>query len=76
MGEIADMCYDMALEQMCEVQKEIIEILKSNNNDKLFLLTDDSDDELVMGIRDYYEKYKTLSKKQRYCLARFICQQY
>ena len=66
----------MALKQMCEVQKEIIEILKSNNNDKLFLLTDDSDDELVMGIRDYYEKYKTLSKKQRYCLARFICQQY
>jgi len=75
MGDMAEMYYEMALEQMYEVQNEISEILDRNGNDKLFLLTDDSDDELVIGIREYYEKYKTLSKKQRYCLARWICEQ-
>jgi len=75
MGDMAEMYYEMALEQMYEVQNEISEILDRNDNDKLFLLTDDSDDELVIGIREYYDKYKTLSKKQRYCLARWICEQ-
>ena len=75
MGDMAEIHYEMALEQMYEVQNEISEILDRNDNDKLFLLTDDSDDELVIGIREYYEKYKTLSKKQRYCLARWVCEQ-
>ena len=76
MGEMAEMYYEMALEQMYEVQNEISEILESSDNDKLFLLTDDSKDELVIGIREYYEKYNRFSKKQRYCLARWICEQW
>ncbi len=75
MGDMADMYYEMALEQMYEVQNEISEILEKNDNYKLFLLTDDSDDDLVIGIREYYDKYKKLSKKQRYCLARWLCEQ-
>ena len=75
MGDIADLHYDMALQQMHEVNNEIVTILERNDDSKLFLLTDDSDDELVIGIREYYEKYKTLSKKQRYCLARWLCEQ-
>lgn len=75
MGDMAEMYCEMALEQMYEVQNKISEILDRNDNDKLFLLTDDSDDELVIGIREYYVKYKTLSKKQRYCLARWVCEQ-
>ena len=75
MGEIAEMYYEIALEQMYEVQNEISEILDRNDNDKLFLLTDKSNDDLVIGIREYYEKYNKLSKKQRYCLARWICEQ-
>ena len=75
MGYIADLHYDMALQQMHEVNSAIETTLEKNDDYKLFLLTDDSDDELIIGIREYYEKYKTLSKKQRYCLARWICEQ-
>lgn len=75
MADIAEMYYEIALEQMYEVQNEIGEILDRNDNDKLFLLTEDSDDDLIVGIRDYYEKYNKLSKKQRFCLARWINEQ-
>lgn len=75
MGDIAGMHYEIALMQMYEVQKEISEILDRNDNDKLFLLTEDSNDDLIVGIRDYYEKYNKLSEKQRFCLARWICKQ-
>ena len=75
MGNMAEMHYEMALEQMYEVQNEISEILDRNDDDKLCLLVEDSNDDLIIGIREYYEKYNKLSKKQRYCLAKFVCEQ-
>lgn len=72
MGYIADLHYDIAIQQMHEVNEKIQAILDKKDNDELFLLTNDSNDDLVIGIREYYHKYKKLSKKQRYCLARWI----
>lgn len=75
MSDLAEMYYEIAIIQMYDLQNEISEILDRSDNDKLFLLTEDSNDDLIVGIRDYYEKYNKLSKKQRFCLARWICEQ-
>jgi hypothetical protein len=74
MGEMADYYADLAIQQLCEFEGLIKEeLLKSN--EELFLLTQKAKDELTIGIRNYFDKHKKLSEKQRYCLARWIVEE-
>ena len=74
MGDMADYYADLAMEQHYEFEGLIKnELLKSN--EELFLLTKKAKDELTINIRNYFDKYKKLSEKQRYCLARWIVEE-
>ncbi len=71
MGEMADYYADLALQQQWEFDEEVAVVLKKNE-ESLFLETKDSENELIIGIRNYYAKYKKLSQKQKFCLAKWI----
>jgi len=71
MGEMADYYADLAMQQQWEFDEEVADVLKKDE-EFLFTNTDDAEDDLVRGIREYYVKYKKLSKKQKFCLARWI----
>lgn len=71
MGEMADYYADLAMQQQGEFDEEVADVLKKDE-EFLFSNTDDAEDDLVRGIREYYVKYKKLSKKQKFCLARWI----
>jgi len=71
MGEMADYYADLAMQQQWEFDEEVADVLKKDE-EFLFSNTDDAEDDLVRGIREYYVKYKKLSKKQKFCLARWI----
>ena len=68
---MADYYADLALQQQWEFDEEVAVVLKKNE-ESLFLETKDSENELIIGIRNYYAKYKKLSQKQKYCLAKWI----
>lgn len=71
---MADYYADLAMEQYYEFECLIKEeLLKSN--EELFLLTQKAKDELTINIRNYFDKYKKLSEKQRYCLARWVVEE-
>ncbi|MBX3045115.1 MAG: hypothetical protein KIT33_15125 [Candidatus Kapabacteria bacterium] len=71
MGEMADYYADLAMQQQWEFDEEVADVLKKDE-EFLFSNTDDAEDNLIKGIREYYIKYKKLSKKQKFCLARWI----
>jgi len=71
MGEMADYYVDLAMQQQWEFDDEVAYVLKKDD-DFLFFNTEDSKDDLIKGIRDYYIRNKKLSKKQKFCLARWI----
>ena len=62
---MADYYADLALQQQWEFDEEVAVVLKKNE-ESLFLETKDSENELIIGIRKYYAKYKKLSQKQKY----------
>ena len=68
---MADYYADLALQQQWEFDEEVAVVLKKNE-ESLFLETKESENELIIGIRNYYAKYKKLSQKQKYCLAKWI----
>ena len=68
---MADYYADLAMQQQWEFDNEVADILKKDE-EFLFSNTDDAEDDLVRGIREYYVKYKKLSEKQKFCLARWI----
>lgn len=68
---MADYYADLALQQQWEFDEEVAVVLKKNE-ESLFLETKDSENELIIGIRNYYAKYKKLSQKQKFCLAKWI----
>jgi hypothetical protein len=71
MGDIADYYADLAMDAYYEFNYSIKEeSLKSD--EELYLYTKKAKDELTIGIRNHFDKYKKLSEKQRYCLARWI----
>ena len=74
MGDMADYYADLAMEQHYEFEGLIKEEL-TKSNDELFLLTKKAKDDLTIGIRNYFEKNKKLSEKQRYCFARWIVEE-
>jgi sulfur relay (sulfurtransferase) DsrC/TusE family protein len=71
MGEMAEYYADLAMQQQAEFDEDVADVLK-NSDDYLFLETSLSDSVLIKDIRDYYTRYKKLSEKQKYCLARWI----
>ncbi len=71
MGEMADYYAGLAMEQQAEFNGMISDELKKTN-EQLVTETQASKHSLIVGIREYYEKNKQLSKKQRYCLAKWI----
>lgn len=68
---MADYYADLALQQQWEFDEEVANVLKKNE-ESLFLETKESENELIIGIRNYYAKYKKLSQKQKFCLAKWI----
>ena len=72
MGEMADIYYEMAFEQYVDVQNSIHIILNEKSNLELIEEVKKSKDDLVNGIKDYFNKKNILSEKQRYCLAKWI----
>ena len=71
MGEMADYYADLAMQQQWEFDQEVAEVILKGD-DFLVSKTDGAKDDLIRGIRNYYSKNKKLSKKQKYCLARWI----
>jgi hypothetical protein len=71
MGEMADYYADMAMQDDWKFQEDIEDELKKSN-EELFKLTVESEDYLVIKIRDYFTKYSKLSDKQRFRLAEWI----
>lgn len=71
MGEMADYYADLAIQQQWDFDEKVADVLKKDE-EFLFSNTDDAEDDLVRGIREYYLKYRKLSKKQKFCLARWI----
>lgn len=74
MGEIADYYADLAMQQQCEFEDEVADVLKKDE-EFLFSNTDDAEDDLIKGIREYYIKHKKMSDKQKFCLARWIVEE-
>ena len=72
MGDIADMYHEMAIIQYYEESNTVNQIVENTSEHDLYLLTVDSEDELIVNIRQYYEKHERLSDKQKYCLAKWI----
>jgi hypothetical protein len=71
MGEHADDALNACIEQWAEDSLAIDEQLSCTNSE-LVDFTAGARLPLIVGIRRHYEKYGSLSRKQRYCLARWI----
>lgn len=73
MGEFADMAYEQAEYEQLQWDFIIGELLERTNEQ---LIKDSSLSRLplICGIRKYWKQHKKLSKKQRYCLARWIAE--
>jgi hypothetical protein len=71
---ISDLHYGIAVEQKEIVHEKINNIILTCSNKQLINLSKNSNDNLVLGIHDYYQRYSILSDKQKWCLARYIYQ--
>jgi hypothetical protein len=71
MGDMAEYYMDLSMMSQWEDDEKILDMLKLDNN-TLIKNTEISENSLIIGICTYYEKYKKLSDKQRWCLSKWL----
>lgn len=68
---MAEYYYDLACEQEIRMSPDWAYYLLKTN-EELVELTEDSDEGIIIGIRNYWKEKGKLSEKQRGCLVRWI----